>query len=71
MNTAPFPHLLNPQLPPHIVQSDDLQYLTCRKCNVTVCLPTEPNYRVFIWEHAHIPPYPKAPPPKPWPSYPE
>jgi len=64
-----FTHLLNPQLPPHIVQSADLQHLTCRKCSVTSNLAYEPNYRKFIIEHAHFPPYPEPTKPKPWPSY--
>jgi len=63
-----FTHLLNPKLPPHLVQSDDLQHLTCRKCNVTTNLSYEPNYHKFIYEHQHIPIYPPKAPPKPWPS---
>lgn len=71
MNQNPppiFTHLLNPKLPPHLVQSDDLQYLTCRRCSITVNLAYEPNYRAFLLDHSHLPPYPSAPPPKPWPS---
>jgi len=76
MTTTPnpppiFTHLLNPQLPPHIVQSADLQHLTCRRCSTTTNLSYEPNYHKFIYEHTHLPPYPTPPTAKPWPSFPE
>lgn len=60
-----------PKLPAHIIQSENLQYLTCKTCSTTANLAYDPNYRGFLADHAHTvaaPGPPTTPKSKPWPE---